>query len=84
MDDAEIDGLQDIGGSPNDIPIFDGAEYLGEKPKSEKTLGKIVDMLKILHENQAQILKEDKELDKIAREKIKDLSTAIEMVILQF
>ena len=56
MDDSEIDGLEDIEGSPSDITTIDGAEFSGEKPKSEKTLVKIMDMLKIPHENRAQIL----------------------------
>ena len=41
----------------SDIPTFDGAEFSGEKPKSEKTLIKMMDMLKIPRENRAQILK---------------------------
>ena len=71
MDDDEIDGLQGIENSPSDIPTFDGAEFSGEKPKSEKTLVKIMDMLKIPHENRAQILKEETELDKKVRKKMK-------------
>ena len=71
MDDDEIDDLQDIEASPSVIPTFDGAEFSGEKPKSEKTLVKIMDMLKIPHENRAQILKEEAELDKKVREKMK-------------
>ena len=46
-----------------DIPTFDGVEFSGEKPKSEKTLVKIMDMLKIPNENRAEILKEEKNLD---------------------
>ena len=46
-----------------DIPTFDGAEFSGEKPKSEKTLVKIMDMLKIPNENRADILKEERKLD---------------------
>ena len=49
-DDNEIN-------APSDIPTFDGAEFSGDKPKSEKTLIKIMDMLKIPRENRAQILK---------------------------
>ena len=49
-DDNEIN-------APSDIPTFDGAEFSGEKPKSEKTFIKIMDMLKIPRENRAQILK---------------------------
>ena len=45
-DDNEIDNVQDIDDPPSDIPTFDGAEFSGEKPKSEKTLIKIMDMLK--------------------------------------
>ena len=56
-DDNEIDNVQDIEDAPSDIPTFDGAEFSGEKPKSEKTLIKIMDMLKIPRENRAQILK---------------------------
>ena len=55
-DDNEIN-------APSDIPTFDGAEFSGEKPKSEKTLVKIMDMLKIPNENRAEILKEEKNLD---------------------
>ena len=33
-----------------DIPTFDGAEFSGEKPKSEETLTKIMEMLKIPQE----------------------------------
>ena len=36
-----FDDLQDIGGPPTDIATIDGAEYSGDKPKSEKTLVKI-------------------------------------------
>ena len=41
------------------IPTFDGAEFSGEKPKSEETLIKIVEMLNIPQENPANILKEE-------------------------
>ena len=71
MDDSEIDGLEDIEGSPSDITTIDGAEFSGEKPKSEKTLVKIMDMLKNPHENRAQLLKEETELDKKVRKKMK-------------
>ena len=67
----EIDGLQDIENPPSDIPTFDGAEFSGEKPKSEKTLVKIMDMLKIPPENRAQIFKEEPELDRKVHEKMK-------------
>ena len=72
-DDNEIDDLQDNGGPPTDIATIDGAKYSGEKPKSEKTLVKIMDKLKIPHENRAQILKEETELDKKVRKKMKSL-----------
>ena len=55
--------LQDIEDPPT-FPTFDGGEFSGEKPLSERTLLKIMDMLKIPHENRAQILKEELELDK--------------------
>ena len=42
-----------------DIPIFDGAEFSGEKPLSDETLLKMMEMLKIPHENRARILKEE-------------------------
>ena len=58
-DDNEINDLQDIEDPPSDIATFEGAEYAGEKPKSEKSLVKIMDKLKIPHENRAQILKEE-------------------------
>ena len=34
-----IDALQDIEGSPSDIPTFDGAEFSEEKPKSKHVKG---------------------------------------------
>ena len=42
-----------------DIPTFDGAEFSGEKPLSDETLFKMMEMLKIPHENRAHILKEE-------------------------
>ena len=72
-DDNEIDDLQDIVGSPSDIATFNGAEFSGETPKSGKTLVKIMEQLKIPYENRAQILKEEIELDKKVRKKMKSL-----------
>ena len=48
-----------------DIPSFDGTEFSGEKPKSEETLIKIMEMLKIPQEKRASIRKEEKTLDEL-------------------
>ena len=64
LDNAESgDVLQDIEGPVTDIPTFDGAEFSGEKPKSDETLLKIMKMLKIPHQRHARILKEEREAD---------------------
>ena len=64
LDNAESgDVLQDIEGPVTDIPTFDGAEFSGEKPKSDETLLKIMKMLKIPRQRHARILKEEREAD---------------------
>ena len=54
---ALIDATDDSASA--DIPTFDGAEFSGEKPLSDETLFKMMEMLKIPHENRAHILKEE-------------------------
>ena len=49
----------DVAPASADIPTFDGAEFSGEKPLSDETLFKMMEMLKIPHENRAHILKEE-------------------------
>lgn len=49
----------DVAPASADIPTFDGAEFSGEKPLSDETLFKMMEMLKIPHENRARILKEE-------------------------
>ena len=47
----------------SDIPTFDGAEFSGEKLKSDGTLLNLMKVLRIPHEYQARFLKEEKEYD---------------------
>ena len=49
----------DVAPAGADIPTFDGAEFSGEKPLSDETLLKMMEMLKIPHENRVRILKEE-------------------------
>ena len=58
-----IDGLV-YGKDESDIPTFDGAEFSGEKPKSDGTLLNLMKMLRIPHEYRARFLKEEKEYDR--------------------
>ena len=53
-----------------EIPTFDVAEFSGEKPKSEETLIKIMEMLKIPQEKCASILKEEKQLEEQTFKKV--------------
>jgi hypothetical protein len=43
------------------IPTFDGAEFI--RPKSDETLLRVMEMLKIPHKYRARILKEEKEYE---------------------
>ena len=54
------DGLQDIERSVKYIPTFDGAEFSGEKPKSDETLLKMMEMVGVPHDRRASILKKMK------------------------
>ena len=48
----------------SDIPTFDGAEFIGKKPKSDATLLNLMKVLRIPHEYRARDLKEEKEYDR--------------------
>ena len=61
------------GKDESDIPTFDGAEFSGEKPKSDETLLNLMKMLRIPHEYRARFLKEEKEYD---RKRFKNSRTA--------
>ena len=47
-----------------DISTFDGAEFSGEKPKSDEGIIKIMEMLNIPQKSRVGILNEEKKLDK--------------------
>ena len=49
--------------SPKGIPTFDGGEFLGEKPKSDETISKIMEMLEVPQKSRAAVLREEKRLD---------------------
>ena len=71
-DNDENSDLLHVDESPViDIVTFDGVKFFGEKPKSDETLIKIMEMLKIPHERGARILKEEIEFGKKALEKAK-------------
>ena len=57
-----IDSLV-YGKDESDIPTFDGAEFSGEKLKSDGTLLNLMKVLRIPHEYQTRFLKEEKEYD---------------------
>ena len=65
-----------------DIPTFNGAKFSGEKPKSDETLLKIMEVLKIPHESRARILKVEKETDKQVRKKMKNSCDLIDKAVL--
>ena len=44
----------------SEIPTFDGAEFCGEKPLSDETLLKMMEMLSVPHNRRARILKKMK------------------------
>ena len=48
----------------SDIPTFDGAEFIGKKPKSDETLQNLMKLLRIPHEYRARDIKEEKEYDR--------------------
>ena len=60
-----IDSLKnDYGKDKSDISTFDGAEFTGEKPKSDGTLLNLMKVLRIPHKYRARFLKEEKEYDR--------------------
>ena len=57
------------------IPTFDGAEFCGDKPLSDETLLRMMEMLDVPHDKRAknlELFRKDQERDKKVREKMKN------------
>ena len=82
MDYAENDEfLQDIESPDRDIPTFDGAEFCGDKPLTDDTLLRMMEMLNVPPERRArnlELFRKDQERDKKVREKMKNSCNVID------
>ena len=65
----------------SEIPVFDGAEFCGDKPLSDETLLRMMEMLNVPLDRRArnlELFRKDQESDKKVHEKMKNSSNFID------